>query len=457
MNKPKRTSSTSFVQKSFCILLSLLLFAACHPWDHPVSEDDNKLTRTILVYMVAENSLSYGNFHMKDLSEIVAAQNDIPESCQLLIYVDDTTAPRLYALEHNSSTETGTRLLKQWDDDLDSCDPNVLSDLMKIVTALYPSKGYGLVFWSHGNAWLPATRAQKIEDGSMFAFGEDFQNNDTTNLSVPDSQWSLTAQNSSERKRTIGIDNEANKYTNTGSKMEISELRQALEGFPMLDFLMFDACFMQTIEVAYELRNVAHYIIASPAEIPNPGAPYDCIVAPMCAPTADVEAVIDEYYSHYADSAVFIDSRSLYRHGAVLSVVDGTAVDDLQTETKRMIERYASNEEDTGLTGVLRYFPLSLQSIPEYFDMKSYMRHIITSDSDWEEWLRVFNQAVPYRRTTPFWFTSYTGRYMYIGDEADFGGISMFVPQPGSYYETLLNQFKQTSWYAVSGWPTFFP
>ena len=45
----------------FLLLALLFLFSACHPWDHP-ADDDTQLTRTVLVYMVAENSLSYGNF-----------------------------------------------------------------------------------------------------------------------------------------------------------------------------------------------------------------------------------------------------------------------------------------------------------------------------------------------------------------------------------------------------------
>ena len=226
----------------FLLLALLFLFSACHPWDHP-ADDDTQLTRTVLVYMVAENSLSYGNFHEQDLNELLTASGEIPSKCHLLVYVDDTDTPRLYLVE-NGSTSSKPRLLKQWTEDMNSCATETLRQMMEIMTTLLPSKSYGLVFWSHGNAWLPGSRTA------------------ANNRKAP---ASLSAPRS-EPQRTIGIDNGGNSFSNTGSKMEISELAEVLSDFPKLSFLMFDACFMQTIEVAYELRNVTDYVIASPAE-----------------------------------------------------------------------------------------------------------------------------------------------------------------------------------------------
>ena len=47
---------------------------------------------------------------------------------------------------------------------------------------------------------------------------------------------------------------------------------------PHFDFIMFDACFMMSVEVAYEVRNYTDYYIGSPTENPGPGAPYDKVV-----------------------------------------------------------------------------------------------------------------------------------------------------------------------------------
>ena len=416
----KGTRKTHGKYLSLLLSVSLLLFASCHPWDHP--SDDDVIRRTVLVYMVAENSLSYGDFHQQDLDELLSASDQIPANCRLLVYVDDTDLPRLYEVRPSTDTKaTGATLLKSWMEDMDSCDPEILRQLMTIATTLYPAESYGLVFWSHGSAWLPASRTPR---------------------------------------RTIGIDNGLNSYSNTGSKMEISELREALESFPKLDFLMFDACFMQTIEVAWELRDVTRYIIASPAEIPNPGAPYHRIIASMFSSEADVEGIIDQYYHHYADSAIYIGTGYSFVHGAVLSVVDCQQLPVLCDATKKMIDRYGKAVVDTSTEtfcdGILRYFPISSSDIPEYYDMKAFMRRLITSDDDLKQWTAAFEKAVPFRRTTESWFTSYARRNLYIGDVDGYGGISMYVPHTDTYYEKINIWFSVTSWYSVSGWNKLF-
>ena len=52
--------------------------------------------------------------------------------------------------------------------------------------------------------------------------------------------------------------------------MNIEDLKSVLQKAPHFDFIMFDACFMQSVEVAYELRDYCDYYIGFPAE--NPGA-----------------------------------------------------------------------------------------------------------------------------------------------------------------------------------------
>lgn len=57
--------------------------------------------------------------------------------------------------------------------------------------------------------------------------------------------------------------------------MNIEDLKLVLQNAPHFDFIMFDACFMQSVEVAYELRDCCDYYIGFPAENPGPGAAYD--------------------------------------------------------------------------------------------------------------------------------------------------------------------------------------
>ena len=68
---------------------------------------------------------------------------------------------------------------------------------------------------------------------------------------------------------------------NGDNRMNISEFVEILKSAPHFDFILFDACFMQAVEVAYELRDYTDYCIGSPTEIPGPGASYDAVVPAM--------------------------------------------------------------------------------------------------------------------------------------------------------------------------------
>ena len=83
--------------------------------------------------------------------------------------------------------------------------------------SLYKAESYGLIYWSHGEGWIPTP--------------------------LPSTRW-------------IGNDK-----TGGGHYMNIEDLKLVLQNAPHFDFIMFDACFMQSVEVAYELRDCCDYYI----------------------------------------------------------------------------------------------------------------------------------------------------------------------------------------------------
>lgn len=100
----------------------------------------------------------------------------------------------------------------------------MLKRVINDVTRLYPAKSYGLIVFSHGSGWLPP---HTLVNGS----------------------------------RSIIIDND--------NEMEITDFAMALPDH-LFEFIIFEACNMAGIEVAYELRNKAAYIMASSAPVVSP-------------------------------------------------------------------------------------------------------------------------------------------------------------------------------------------
>lgn len=389
--------------------MSLLLgVTSCH-WFSP--DDEVNYDRTVLAYIAAENSLSYGAFHQQDIDEMLQAAGDIPTNSRLLIYLDDTSNPRILSIEQQSGRRPTSRVVYEYSEEQNSGDVETLRTVMEWVYDNYPSSTYGLIFWSHGDAWLPAK-------------------------AIP--------------QRSICIDNERNNYSNSGSKMDIADVADVLAGFPCFEFIMFDACFMQAVEVAYELRNVARYVIASPAEIPNPGAPYERMVKPFFGVPFDGAEVVEQYYRMYNDSVMPVYDYGSDRYGVSLSVIDCGHLDALADATAGMITKYVSRDEATDLKGVQRYYPLSSKSRPEFYDMNGYMQRLITDEADYVRWKSVFDLAVPYARSTAWWYSN--DAYTQHVDLDNYGGVSCYVPQDRSIYDGLNEKFRATSWYMDAGW-----
>lgn len=389
--------------------MSLLLgVTSCH-WFNP--DDEVVYDRTVLAYIAAENSLSYGAFHEQDIDEMLQAAGNIPVNSRLLIYLDDTSNPRILSIEQQSGRRPTSRVVHEYSEEQNSGDVETLRTVMEWVCDHYPSSSYGLIFWSHGDAWLPAK-------------------------AVP--------------QRSICVDNGRNNYSNSGSKMDIADVAAVLDGFPCLEFILFDACFMQAVEVAYELRHVTRHVIASPAEIPNPGAPYERMVKPFFSVPFDGAEVVEQYYRMYNDSVISVFGYGSDRYGVSLSVIDCSRLDALADATDEMITKYVSRDEATDLKGIQRYYPLSSKSRPEFYDMNGYMRRLIKDEADYVRWKSVFDLAVPYARSTAWWYSNdaYTQRV----DLDNYGGVSCYVPQDRSIYDGLNEKFRATSWYVAAGW-----
>lgn len=397
------SSTLKHLMYTMSILFSM---TSCHCFR---PEEEHIYDRTVLVYIAAENSLS--PFYRDDINEMMEAVDDIPANSRLIVYLDDTQLPRLISIEKSEEGVATKKVLHQYEKEQDSGDPETLHKTMSWVTEQYPSHSYGLILWSHGDAWVPAKAPMQ---------------------------------------RSICIDNNQNSsYNDNGSKMNIAEVADVLSTFPRMEFILFDACFMQSAEVAYELRHTTRHIVASPAEIPGPGAPYDRIVKPMFASPFDASKIAEEYFLAYSD-----DNResSLQDYGVLLSVVDCDLMEDFAAITAEMIKKYAAENMKLPMGNIQRYCPKPTKSLPNFYDMNDYMRHLITDEADYTRWKDSLEKTVYYTVATPWWYSIYSNKEVEYVDLDVYSGISCYVPQSGSLYTDLNSKIRTTSWYTAAGW-----
>ena len=375
-------------------------------------------SRTVMVYMVAENDLSRAA--AQDINEMLVGIKNArlyPDN-RVVIYLDDVSLPRIYVLDQHTEAARLSDLIpvKQYGQDVNSSSAAVFSDFLEYVKTYYPAESYGLVMWSHASGWIP----------SMFS-GDRKDVNES-------------------KKRSFGLDNGKNtSAVSSGNQMNIDDMADALLEQGGCDFMLFDACFMQSIEIAYELRNATKHVIASPAEIPGPGAQYATMLPAMFKRDAYADEMVAAYYNQY--------SQAGNPYGIVVSSVNTAALPSFSAYMKNLVAIHVEKLfalESRPLLNYYRYEEWGKNN-PDYFDMQSVMRQILNNE-EFAEWMQEASKVIKLK-TAGYWYSNHVKDVIRV-DESQCCGVSMFVPrsvydgQTGHEYNEM---FINTSW-AHSVW-----
>lgn len=394
------------------LVLVVALFSCCEktgpdlpykPGTNPLVKGDT-VSRTLLVYLMAENTLT--DFLRDDYDEIKLAALGLADDVRLFVYFDNSDATRLPALYqyHPSKGELLENEIYTFEKDVCSSDTAILGKVLDVIFTDYPTKAFDLILGSHADGW-------KRHHAK----------------SAPD--------------RIIGIDNgKNNKYSNTiTTTIEMEELAALLEQQPVkVDRLMFDACLMQGVEVAYALRNSANWIIASPAEIPAYGAPYDKVVPEFFNPDSNVEDIMLEYKNAY-------DSES---DAVVLSAVHASCMQELADSTRHYVNKYFYLGSENDFSKSLAYVP---GRAPAYYDINPIMKNTLDS-LEYVRWKAVFDKAVPHIMVSNSRkvYSAIAPAIVTVTD--DYGAVSAYFPQNRYANNGLNEDFRTTEWYRAAGW-----
>lgn len=137
----------------------LLIFTACNQDDDPVPAE--KVTRTVLAYIMADNSLS--GFASIDIDEMMKGMEAVDASLyNLLVYVDDASRegsqsykfPTLYRLSKDKNGNVVKETVKEYKEQV-STDPAVMQEVLKRAFTEYPAESYGLCFGLMARAGSP--------------------------------------------------------------------------------------------------------------------------------------------------------------------------------------------------------------------------------------------------------------------------------------------------------------
>ena len=241
----------------------------------------------LMVYIAGDNNLD--SAAISDILEMETVGSS--DRLKIAVLMDRekgqewTTARRFLV---KGAAELGGK--HSWDPALDTCedlgelnmgDPETLSGFVTWALQSYPAQKTALIIWNHGGGWRDA--ATKAAGSVATARGIEPVGGPAYNVLSRGIAWD---------------DSSGHDF------LESREIRTALQPFPPFSIIACDACLMAMIEVAYEWRDQAAYLVASEELEPNDGWPYDTILKalaenPAIAPEELSKQIVELYGKSY--------------------------------------------------------------------------------------------------------------------------------------------------------------
>ncbi|MCR9260448.1 MAG: clostripain-related cysteine peptidase [Pseudomonadaceae bacterium] len=242
---------------------------------------------TLMVYIAGDNDLE--GPALVDLDEMEAG---LPETgVNVIVLIDrskdyseelgDWHDTRILQIQPNK--DRGTVDLRELVriGEVNTGDPQTLTDFMKYSMNNFPARRFGLVMWNHGGGWQAMASDDDLGNGD----GHD----------------SLTT-------------------------VELSQaLSQALPPGKKLDLIGFDMCLMAQLEVAYEMAPFADFMVASQAIEPGYGWPYHVLLPEFgnvnSTPRALASNIVQRYGAYAENENELIATQSAIDLGQIPRVV----------------------------------------------------------------------------------------------------------------------------------------
>lgn len=376
------------VKKVFQLLAVCFIFFSCHREELIIEPAD----RTVLIYFVANNTLD--RYVEEDIEQIKEGIQNNEIRGKVIVYVNRVQRTYLAVLDKDRNGTVTENIIHEYDRNQNSVSPETMSAVFQETFSRYPADSYSLFLWSHGDGWLPKD--------------------------APATKW----------------------FGQDGSNfMDISELKTALDRAPHFNFIFFDDCFMQSVEVAYELRHNADYIFGCPTETPGSGAPYQVLMGPVFEAESNIEKMVSNYYDYYAgsDSEKYDD----WPYGAAISVIKCSELENLAIETRRLVTDHITDIALVDRASVQIY---DTRSRKAYYDLQDFIAQF-TTVSERASWEAQLNKTVPYKGSTSSCYSQYIHTSFPI---KKYSGVSVYIPDSR---QSAWNSFYQTyEWYTAGGW-----
>lgn len=207
--------------------------------------------QTVVMYLPCSGNL-YTHFlqNIEDVKKAVAG-NILRDSRLVVFLQTSTTKGSLRELYYDNGECRETELRTY--ENLDVTQAETITGIFDYIKQTAPAERYGITIGSHGMAWIPAS-------GSGRSAADAKAGTEPTATTVPEKwHWEYV---SPDGQFTRWFGDGGSRCTNT------TTFAEAITAAGIrFEYILFDDCFMSSIEVAYDLRKITRHLIASPCEV----------------------------------------------------------------------------------------------------------------------------------------------------------------------------------------------
>jgi len=298
---------------------------------------------TFIVYISGDNDLR--RFAIKSIKDL--AKVGSTEHINLVVHLDiklngKKTTKRYYIKKdkilHLNKDEIETQAM-------DSGNPKTLISFCDWAISTFPADKYGLVLWDHGTGALDPRTKQILDFYKFFTFNpiiNKFEINRDVGL------LDIISNQSSESRGICWDDSTGNYLTNHDLGNALKKIYKKFLKKKKFEFIAFDACLMQMVEVISVVKQYAHKVIGSEEVILGLSFPYDTILKPFTKNTLTTDEfskqiaycyenfykkIIDDYTLSVVDVAEF---RSLEEN---IDLVAKILIECLKNQKNRTVKQ----------------------------------------------------------------------------------------------------------------------
>lgn len=395
MNKSHSTLLI-WMRLSLCLILVPFLISSCEKEDTPEIPVDNQ--KTLFIYMPWTGDLT--SFFYTNISDMENAISRKGLNGERVIVFISTTSQEATMFEITCKEgKCERKTLKNYTNPPFTTASGITSILNDVIS-FAPASTYAMTIGCHGLGWIPVNRTKSRANLQIKTHWEHEGGLPTRYFGGTTSQYQTDVTTLAE-----GI-------ANAGIKME---------------YILFDDCYMSSIEVAYDLRNVTDYLIGSTSEIMAFGMPYS-IIGEYLLGIPDYQAICDGFYSFYSTYSTPCGT---------LGVTDCSELNRLASIMKEINTRYTfDTSKRNQLQRLDGYTPVI------FYDYGDYVAHLCDDPQLLKEFEDQLNRTVPYKTHTENYYSRFIGSVRIN----TFSGITISDPSIHSWTSGKAD----TEWYKAT-------